>query len=358
MSVSGGDQKDVVGCNSSRWLNVPISRSFRRSVVAAEFFGRSIKGGGNSIGDEGPKTRRKTQRVVKHILCDTLLSNAKLCASTNEANSFFCSSYLRGHLNFYESSEPFFPKTLIGLLTSFEHMKRPVLILAVVLMGCSTAQINQALSDFGKSPAEVPPTASEVAEGLKEALLKGVSIGTEQLAKTNGYLGNPEIRIPFPPDVKKVEDRLRQLGLGSEVDKFVTTLNHGAEDAAREAKPIFYNAIQALTIQDAWSILKGEPDAATQYLKRTTSTQLKEKFKPVIQNSLSRVNATKYYGDLVNTYNRIPMVEKVNPNLDDYATDLAIQGLFTMIAKEEMNIRRDPVARTTDILKRVFSYQN
>jgi len=243
-------------------------------------------------------------------------------------------------------------------LTRFDIMKRPLFILAVVLMGCSSAQINQALSDFGKSPGEIPPTASEVAEGLKEALLKGVSTGTEQLSKADGYLGNPEIKIPFPPDVKRVEDRLRQIGLGKDVDRFVTTLNHGAEEAAREAKPIFYNAIQSMTIEDAWSILKGQPDAATQYLKRTTSTQLKDKFKPVIQTSLSRVNATKYYGDLVNTYNRIPMVEKVNPNLDDYATDLAIQGLFTMIAKEEANIRRDPLARTTDIMKRVFSYQN
>lgn len=237
-------------------------------------------------------------------------------------------------------------------------MKRPLLFLAVVLLACSTAQINQAISDFGKSPGEVPPTASEVAEGLREALLKGVMKGTEELSKANGYLGNAEIKIPFPPDVKKVEDRLRQIGMGNEVDKFVTTLNHGAEDAAKEAKPIFFDAIQTMTIEDAWSILKGQPDAATQYLKRTTSGQLKTKFKPVIQNSLTRVNATKYYGDLVNTYNKIPLVEKVNPNLDDYATDLAIQGLFVMIAKEERLIRQDPVARTTDLMKRVFSYQN
>lgn len=237
-------------------------------------------------------------------------------------------------------------------------MKRPYLLLVVVLLGCSTAQINQAISDFGKAPNEVPPTTSEVAEGLREALLKGVMKGTEQLSKVDGYLGNPEIKIPFPPDVKKVEDRLRQLGMGNEVDRFVNTLNHGAEEAAKEAKPIFFDAIQTLTINDAWNILKGQPDAATQYLKRTTSGQLKTKFKPVIQSSLSRVNATKYYGDLVNTYNRIPMVEKVNPNLDDYATDLAIQGLFVMIAKEEKLIRQDPVARTTDLMKRVFSYQN
>src|SRR6185503_16725957 len=104
-------------------------------------------------------------------------------------------------------------------------MKRPLLIVAVVLLACSTAQINQAISDFGKSPNEVPPTASEVAEGLREALLKGVSTGTDRLSKVDGYLGNPEIKIPFPPDVKRVEDKLRQIGLGGEVDKFVTTLN-------------------------------------------------------------------------------------------------------------------------------------
>lgn len=237
-------------------------------------------------------------------------------------------------------------------------MKRAYVLFTLVALACSSAQINQAISDFGKVGGEQPPTTSEVAEGLREALMKGVSIGADQVSKMDGYLGNPEIRIPFPPDVKKVEDRLRQLGLGNEVDKFVTTLNHGAEDAAKEAKPIFFNAIQQLTIEDAWGILKGQPDAATQYLKKTTSGQLKDKFKPVIKNSLTRVNATKYYGDLVNTYNRIPMVDKVNPNLDDYATELAVQGLFTMIAREERNIRQDPVARTTDILKRVFSYQN
>lgn len=228
----------------------------------------------------------------------------------------------------------------------------------LIAMGCSTAQLNKALSDFGNISGNEPPTASEVAEGLKEALVKGVTIGADQVAQLDGYLKNPEIKIPFPPDVRKVEDRLRQLGMGNEVDRFINTLNHGAEDAAKEAKPIFISAIQQLTIEDAWGILRGQPDAATQYLKRTTSGQLKDKFKPVIKASLNKVNATRYYSDLVNTYNKIPLTEKVNPNLDDYATDLAIQGLFVMIAKEEKNIRQDPVARTTDLLKRVFAYQN
>ena len=147
---------------------------------------------------------------------------------------------------------------------------------------------------------------------------------------------------------------VRQIGLGGEVDKFILTLNRGAEDAAREAKPIFIDAIKSMTIQDAWSILRGEDDAATQYLRRTTGERLAEKFKPVIKASLDKVNATRYYSDIVTTYNRIPLVEKVNPDLDDYATNKAIDGLFVMIAKEEKRIREDPVARTTELLKKVF----
>ena len=177
------------------------------------------------------------------------------------------------------------------------------------------------------------------------------------MSKADGYFKNPEIKIPFPPDVKRVEDQLRQIGMGGEVDKFVLSLNRGAEDAAKESKAIFVTAIKQMTIDDAFGILKGQPDAATQFLKRTTTAQLKEKFKPIVQKSLDKVNATRYYGDLVGTYNKIPLVEKVNPDLNEYATDKAIQGLFTMIAKEEKNIRQDPLARTSDLLKRVFGAQ-
>ncbi len=222
-------------------------------------------------------------------------------------------------------------------------------------MACTSAQINQTISDANRAfDGGKPLTTAEVGAGLKEALINGISKGSDLVSQMDGYFKNPEIKIPFPPDVKKVEDRLRQLGLGGEVDKFVMTLNRGAEDAAKEAKPIFIAAIKQMTIDDAWAILKGEPDAATQYLKRTTSTLLKEKFKPVIQASLGKVNATKYYSDIINRYNSIPLVQKVNPDLNDYATDLAIQGLFTMIAKEEKNIRQDPLARTSELLKRVF----
>lgn len=237
-------------------------------------------------------------------------------------------------------------------------MRRIVILFAIICGACTSAQINQTINDVNKAMgSETPLTTAEVAEGLKEALIKGISTGSDLASQVDGYFKNPEIKIPFPPEVKKVEDKLRQLGLGNEVDKFVMTLNRGAEDAAKEAKPIFITAIKAMTIQDAWGILRGEQDAATQYLKRTTTPQLKEKFKPVIQNSLNKVSATKYYGDIVNTYNKIPFTDDVNPNLDDYATDMAIQGLFTMIAKEEKNIRQDPVARTTELLKKVFGAQ-
>jgi hypothetical protein len=236
-------------------------------------------------------------------------------------------------------------------------MKRILWVFIVILGACTSAQINQTLGDLNKSMGgEQPLTTAEVGEGLKEALIKGISTGSDQASQLDGYFKNPQIKIPFPPDVKKVEDKLRQIGLSSEVDKFVMALNRGAEDAAKEAKPIFISAIRQMTIQDAWALLKGEENAATEYLKRTTSTQLREKFEPVISNSLDKVNATKYYGDIVTAYNKVPFVEKVNPDLNDYATTKAMDGLFLLIAAEEKKIRQDPVARTSDLLKRVFGY--
>ncbi len=229
------------------------------------------------------------------------------------------------------------------------------LILSIGLVGSAKGQIN--LNKLKKALEGESVSTEEVAQGLKEALTNGVSKGSDLVSQIDGYFKNPEIKIPFPPEVMQVETTLRQMGLGKEVDRFVLTLNRGAEDAANEAKPIFVEAVKQMTIQDAWAILKGEKDAATQYLKSSTSTLLKEKFKPIIQESLNKVNATKYYADLVNTYNKIPLVQKVNPELDDYATDKAIEGLFVMIAKEEKNIRENPLARTSELLKKVFEAQ-
>ncbi len=234
-------------------------------------------------------------------------------------------------------------------------MKHLLMALLVVAQLNTFGQLDKLINDAKKAVGTPKAlTKEEVTNGLKEALVNGITKGTDLTSKMDGYFKNPEIRIPFPQDVKKVEDKLRQLGMGSEVDRFVLTLNRGAEEAAKEAKPIFISAIKQMSIDDAFAVLKGQPDAATQFLKRTTSNQLKEKFKPVVQANLDKVNATKYYGDLITNYNRIPFISKVNPNLNEYATDMAIQGLFTMIAKEEKSIRQDPAARTTELLKKVF----
>lgn len=250
--------------------------------------------------------------------------------------------------------------------TQFTRSKLNIMTRIVILYGllislcvaCTSAQINQTLGGISDTIGSGELTTSQVAAGLKEALVKGARQGASDASKVDGYFGNTLIRIPFPPEVKKVEDRLRQLGLGAEVDKFVLTLNRGAEQAAKEAAPIFVNAITSMTIQDAWNILKGDNNAATEYLRRTTSEQLLAKFSPVMQNALDQVNATKYYGDIINTYNKIPMVEDVNPDLNEYATQKAVDGLFLLIAQEEEKIRENPAARTTDLLRKVFSQQD
>lgn len=225
--------------------------------------------------------------------------------------------------------------------------------LFLLAASCTTQQINQALGDILNESD--PLTSEEVARGLKQALEKGISKGAAEASQEGGYYQNPKIRIPFPKDVQRVEKALRDVGLGGEVDKFILTLNRGAEEAAKEAKPIFVEAIRSMSIQDAWDILRGSDNAATQYLRRTTGDQLKEKFEPVMSQALDKVNATRYYSDIVSAYNRLPGTANVNPNLTGYATEQAIDGLFLLIAEEEKNIRENPVARTTELLKRVFS---
>ncbi len=197
-------------------------------------------------------------------------------------------------------------------------------------------------------------TNDEIIQGLKEALQVGISNGSSQASAVDGYFKNNLIKLAFPPDVQRVETKLRQIGLGNEVDKFVLSLNRAAEDAAKKSKPIFVKAITSMTIQDALGILKGDSTAATKYLQRTTNQELYNQFFPVVDSTLQLNNATKYYADLVNTYNKIPLVQKVNPDLKQYATQKAIDGLFVLIAQEERKIRKDPVARVNDILKKVF----
>lgn len=229
------------------------------------------------------------------------------------------------------------------------------LLLTLIFTACSSAQINKTLGDILGEDGGL--TTQEVAAGLKQALEKGTIQGTSQASKVDGYFKNPKIKIPLPPDVEEAEARLRQLGLGNTVDKFLLTMNRAAEQAADEARPIFINAIKSMTIQDAWNILKGDQHEATNYLERTTSQQLYNSFKPVISDVTEQVSLTRYYSDFANVYNRIPGVTDINTDLNDYVTKKAMDGLFTLIAEEEERIREDPVARTTELLKKVFSQQ-
>lgn len=196
-------------------------------------------------------------------------------------------------------------------------------------------------------------SVEEVAEGLKAALEQGASKGANKLAAPDGFLGNAALKILMPPEAQKVEQTLRGAGLGRQVDQAITSMNRAAEDAAKSAAPIFVNAIKQMTIQDAFNILGGAPDAATQYLRRITTAPLTEAFRPVIGASLEKVGATRSWNTVFTNYNRFSR-EQVNTDLQAYVTERALAGLFSQIAEEEANIRRNPGARTSDILKKVF----
>ena len=198
----------------------------------------------------------------------------------------------------------------------------------------------------------------DATNAIKQALMKGVQIGVDKVSMTDGYLGNSLIKIPFPSQVSQVEDALRNFGMGSLIDNAVTSMNRAAESAASQAGPIFLNGIKQMNVTDAVNLVTSkQPDAATQFLQRTTSEGLVTAFKPSIKTALDKTLATKYWGDIVGTYNKIPLVKKENPDLNAYATDKAIEGLFIMVAKEEKNIRDNPAARPTDLLKKVFSFK-
>ena len=234
--------------------------------------------------------------------------------------------------------------------------KATILLTSAALLLSSCASNAQLLKDVGKILGEQNGalTETDAAAGIREALIKGTGEGVAFVSALDGYFGNPEIKIPFPPEARNVESKLRAIGLGSKVDEAVLSINRAAEAAATEAKPIFISAIRAMTIRDAIGIVKGSDNAATAYLQRTTSAELNAKFQPVIKSSLDKVNATKYWTELITAYNKIPLVEKMNPDLTSYVTGKAIDGLFVMVAREELKIRKDPLARTTELLKRVF----
>lgn len=222
----------------------------------------------------------------------------------------------------------------------------------LMLAACTTQELARTVDIL--TGTDAPLTESEVTAGLREALINGITRGADEVSQQGGYLNDPIIRIPFPPEVQKVENTLRDIGMGALVDDFVQTMNRGAEEAATAAKPIFVDAIRNMTITDAFAILSGDKDEATRYLERTTRAQLRAAFRPIINAALEETGATKHYGKIVSTYNAIPLVQPVDPDLAGYATDRAIEGLFVKIADEEQRIRENPAARTSELLRRVF----
>jgi len=229
-----------------------------------------------------------------------------------------------------------------------------ITISTLLLFGC--AEMNTVLEEVNKAAntGPAPLTNTEVISGLRDALTVGTNNSTALTSQLDGFYKNSEIFIPFPAEAIKVKEKVEALGMQKQVDEFVMTLNRAAETAAKEAAPIFIDAITSMSIADGFAILRGDDNAATQYLKDKTSAQLKIKFTPVIKDAIEKVSVTKYWNPIISTYNKVPFIEKQNPDLEDYITTKAMDGLFLMIEKEEQKIRKDPLARVTDILKRVF----
>jgi hypothetical protein len=232
--------------------------------------------------------------------------------------------------------------------------KLSVLMITLTLTACAGVDVGSIL----KGATGAALSEQDVANGLKEALVQGISRGSDSAAREDGFFRNELIRIALPEELRRVESTMRSVGLGSEVDRVILTINRGAENAAREARPIFVNAIRQMSIQDAWGILRGEDDAATQYLRRTTSEELTQLFMPRVQESLDQVGATKHYSDLVRAYNAIPTTSKVDPDLNAYVTEMALDGLFKLVAQEERQIRENPMQRTSALMRRVFAAQD
>ena len=232
-----------------------------------------------------------------------------------------------------------------------KHIIALTIFFAITLPSCDT--LRQAADDYLNEP-----TLAEIGMGLKQALEFGISEGSKILAERDGYYKSV-YKILLPEEARIVTERLKVIpGFTNLEEIILEKLNRAAEDAAKSAAPIFVDAIQAMTFDDALNILMGADDAATQYLNRKTFDPLYQEFKPVIVTSLNKFNAIQYWADAVNAYNKIPFVDKVNPNLDEYVTEKALEGLFAMVAKKELAIRNDISQRTTDLLKKVFAKQD
>jgi len=237
-------------------------------------------------------------------------------------------------------------------------MKKIILLFIVTLIGIHSLPAQKLKTLLNKATKSTTGTSTnlsneEIISGLKEALRVGTDSSTKKLSKLDGFFKDPAIKIQMPEEAKKMEKTLRSVGMGSLVDKAILSMNRAAEDAAKGVGNIFWEAIKQMSIQDGLQILQGGDFAATNYLKTATTKELTEKFRPVIEASLIKVDATKYWKDVFTAYNRFSR-EQINTDLTAYVTDKALSGLFYNISLEEQKIRKDPAAQVTDILKKVF----
>ncbi len=234
-------------------------------------------------------------------------------------------------------------------------MKKIILILlaTTTLSGC--AELQQVVDQL---PQGTGISQLDIANGLKEALDNGIDKQVSKLTATDGFFKNEAVKILLPQELQVVDTKLRQIGLSSLADEGLKVLNRAAEDAVKEATPIFVSAVKNMTFTDAKNILMGNNVAATTYLETSTSNALYAKFNPVIKNSFSKVGADKVWTNIITKYNSVPFVTKVNPDLTDYTTNKAMEGVFKMIAVEEQNIRTNLNSRTSDLLKKVFALQD
>lgn len=238
---------------------------------------------------------------------------------------------------------------------------KKILITAGIIVSCMNVACAQKIGKITlpksvtNASSAVGLSEEDIAKALKEALTKGAKIAADSLNKKNGYYGNSLVRIPFPPELTKMESTLRNMGLGNEIDKFILSLNRSAENAAVEAAPIFSKAITSMNIADAKSILTGSDTAATSYLKKATYQSLYSAFTPHISKALDNNLVASQWTNLANTYNKLPIVrKKVNADLVAFTTEKALKGLFLKVSQEELKIRKDPAARTSELLKKVF----
>jgi hypothetical protein len=239
-------------------------------------------------------------------------------------------------------------------------MKKLLLCLFAAAFCLSTGA--QGLKDLMKKGNEVLKGSTgksalsneEIISGLKEALNVGANNSTDKLSAVDGFFRDAAIKILMPEEAKKVEKTLRNVGMGKQVDNAILSMNRAAEDAAKSAAPIFLDAIKGMSIGDGLSILKGGDHAATEFLKNKTTASLTEAFRPIIEQSLQKTGATKHWNTVFTTYNKFS-TDKVNTDLVAYVTEKALAGIFYQVALEEQKIRKDPMARTTDLLKKVFA---